>query len=67
VLLAIGMDANRNYDHYVEGHSPKMIALEASMATTGRPREHGAQPGSFSLWSSQSMETLGYLQTPLIA
>lgn len=24
VLLAIGMDANRNYDHYVEGNSPKI-------------------------------------------
>jgi three-Cys-motif partner protein len=24
VLLAIGMDANRNYDHYVEGDSPKI-------------------------------------------
>ena len=24
VLLAIGMDANRNYDHYVDGNSPKI-------------------------------------------
>jgi len=24
VLLAIGMDANRNYDHYVDGHSTKI-------------------------------------------
>src|SRR5665647_2739256 len=24
MLLAIGMDANRNYDHYVEGDSPKI-------------------------------------------
>jgi hypothetical protein len=24
VLLAIGMDANRNYDHYVDGDSPKI-------------------------------------------
>ena len=24
VLLAIGMDASRNYDHYVDGHSPKI-------------------------------------------
>ena len=32
VLLAIGMDANRNYDHYVDGESTK---IDEAMGGTG--------------------------------
>ena len=37
VLLAIGMDANRNYDHYVDGHSTK---IDEALGNT-----HGASDG----------------------
>jgi three-Cys-motif partner protein len=43
VLLAIGMDANRNYDHYVDGNSPKID--EALGSTEWRERwKSGRRP-----------------------
>jgi hypothetical protein len=43
VLLAIGMDASRNYDHYVDGDSPKID--EALGNTNGGS---AGEPGSSS-------------------
>jgi three-Cys-motif partner protein len=65
VLLAIGMDANRNYDHYVEGNSTK---IDEALGNTGwreRWKQVGARRSEFrSFLASEfakSMESLGYL------
>lgn len=68
VLLAIGMDANRNYDHYVEGDSPKIDDLLGN--TEWRERWKAAGPRSnfgrfLAMEFSRSMESLRYLPTPL--
>jgi len=68
VLLAIGMDANRNYDHYVEGNSTK---IDEALGNT-HWRERWKTPATrrrdfrkfLAMEFSNSMESLGYLQTP---
>ena len=68
VLLAIGMDANRNYDHYVEGNSPKIDEALGNDKWRGRWRAAGARRSDFrrflAVEFSKSMESLGYLPTP---
>jgi len=68
VLLAIGMDANRNYDHYVEGNSPKID--EALGNTEWRERwklrAHRSEFRTFlAAEFAKSMESLGYLPQAL--
>jgi three-Cys-motif partner protein len=68
VLLAIGMDANRNYDYYVEGDSPKINELLGNTEWRERWKAAGAPRSKFSQFLrsefSRSMESLGYLPTP---
>jgi three-Cys-motif partner protein len=67
VLLAIGMDANRNYDLYVDGNSPKID--EALGNRDWRQRWEGRRRSEFrqflALEFSKSMESLGYLHQEL--
>ena len=68
VLLAIGMDANRNYDHYVDGNSTKID--EALGNTEWRERWKVKRRRSefrnfLAAEFSLSMESLGYLKQPL--
>jgi three-Cys-motif partner protein len=69
VLLAIGMDANRNYDHYVEGNSPKIDEALGNTEWRGRWKAAGARRSNFrrflAMEFSRSMESLRYLRTPL--
>jgi three-Cys-motif partner protein len=69
VLLAVGMDANRNYDHYVEGHSTKIDEALGSTEWRGRWRATGVRRSDFRQFLaaefSASMESLGYLKQPL--
>jgi len=69
VLLAIGMDANRNYDHYVEGHSSKIDEARGNTDWRERGKAAGAPRSNFrqflALEFSRSMESLRYLPTPL--
>jgi three-Cys-motif partner protein len=69
VLLAIGMDANRNYDHYVDGNSPKIDEALGNAEWRERWRAARARRGNFRQFLasefSKSMEALGYLPTPL--
>jgi three-Cys-motif partner protein len=69
VLLAIGMDANRNYDHYVEGNSPKIDEALGNAEWRERWRLAGTPRRNFrqflAVEFSRSMESLGYLPTPL--
>ena len=68
VLLAIGMDANRNYDHYVEGNSTK---IDEALGNTQWRESWKAPPAPrrdfrkfLATEFSKSMESLGYLPTP---
>ena len=65
VLLAIGMDANRNYDLYVEGDSPKIDDALGNTDWRQRWEEKGKPRGEFRQFLaaefSKSMESLGYL------
>jgi hypothetical protein len=68
VLLAIGMDANRNYDHYVDGNSPKID--EALGNTEWRERwKTAGRRSDFRRFLAQefsmSMQSLDYLEQPL--
>jgi three-Cys-motif partner protein len=69
VLLAVGMDANRNYDHYVDGDSPKID--EALGNRDWRERWRVAKAGAkdfrhfLTVEFSLSMESLGYIKQPL--
>jgi three-Cys-motif partner protein len=47
VLLAIGMDANRNYEHYVEGHSPKIDEALGNSEWRDRWKAAGARRPDF--------------------
>jgi three-Cys-motif partner protein len=68
VLLAIGMDANRNYDHYVEGNSPKIDEALGSTEWRDRWKAAGSPRSNFrqflAVEFSRSMESLDYLPTP---
>ncbi|HTU46705.1 MAG TPA: three-Cys-motif partner protein TcmP [Bryobacteraceae bacterium] len=67
VLLAIGMDANRNYDHYVEGHSSKIDEALGNAHWRERWKAAGTRRSDFRRFLatefSRSMESLGYLPT----
>ena len=69
VLLAIGMDANRNYDNYVEGNSTKIDEALGNTTWRDRWKAQGARRTEFrrflALEFSQSMESLGYIGQPL--
>lgn len=66
VLLAIGMDANRNYDHYVEGDSNKIDEALGNTEWRKRWKNARARRGEFRHFLasefSMSMESLGYLK-----
>lgn len=68
VLLAIGMDANRNYEHYVDGASPKIDEALGNREWRDRwktyVRRSDFRPFLASEFS-RSMETLQYRRTPL--
>jgi three-Cys-motif partner protein len=69
VLLAIGMDANRNYDHYVDGHSTKIDEALGNTEWRERWKAVGVRRSDFRPFLasefSMSMASLGYLQKPL--
>lgn len=67
VLLAIGMDANRNYDHYVDGHSTKLDEALGNTRWRERWKAVGVRRSDFRPFLADefalSMESLGYLRT----
>ena len=69
VLLAVGMDANRNYDHYVEGHSTKIDEALGNQSWRERWKLGGARREHFRPFLARefslSMESLGYIKQPL--
>lgn len=69
VLLAVGMDANRNYGHYVEGQSTKIDEALGNTAWRDRWKAIGIRMRDFRPFLasefSTSMESLGYLKQPL--
>ncbi len=69
VLLAIGMDATRNYDHYVDGESPKIDEALGNTKWRERWQAVGGKRGDFRKFLaaefSRSMKSLGYLEQPL--
>ncbi len=69
VLLAIGMDANRNYEHYVDGHSTKIDEALGNTEWRERWRAVGIRRSDFRPFLAdefcRSMESLGYLKKPL--
>jgi three-Cys-motif partner protein len=69
VLLAIGMDANRNYDHYVDGDSTKIDEALGNSRWSERWKVMGIRRRDFRSFLAKefclSMESLGYLKKPL--
>jgi three-Cys-motif partner protein len=69
VLLAVGMDANRNYDHYVDGHSTKIDEALGNTEWRQRWKDLGARRKDFRRFLrsefSKSMESLKYLHQEL--
>jgi len=69
VLLAIGMDANRNYEHYVEGNSKKIDEALGNRGWRERWKAVGIRRSDFRSFLAgefcRSMESLGYLKKPL--
>jgi three-Cys-motif partner protein len=69
VLLAIGMDANRNYDHYVDGHSTKIDEALGNTAWRERWKAAGIRRRDFRTFLaaefSSSMQSLRYLDQPV--
>jgi three-Cys-motif partner protein len=69
VLLAVGMDAGRNYDHYVDGNSTKIDEALGNSAWRERWKAVGVRRGDFrqflAVEFSASMEALGYIKQPL--
>ena len=64
VLLAVGMDANRNYDHYVEGDSTKIDEALGNREWRERWRVFGRRKEFRQFLASEfslSMQSLGYL------
>src|SRR5206468_9980521 len=63
VLLAVGMDANRNYDHYVEGHSTKIDVALGNREWRERWRAGGVRRRDFRQFLASecptSMESVG--------
>jgi three-Cys-motif partner protein len=69
VLLAIGMDANRNYDHYVDGESHKIDEALGGTEWRERWKKAGSRRKEFRGFLAEefarSMSSLGYLEQPL--
>ncbi len=69
VLLAIGMDANRNYEHYVDGNSTKIDEALGNTEWRNRWKGAGLRRSDFRSFLAdefcRSMESLGYLRKPL--
>ena len=69
VLLAIGMDANRNYEHYVEGNSTKIDEALGNTEWRERWKAVGVRRSDFRPFLAEqfcrSMESLRYLKKPL--
>jgi len=69
VILAVGMDANRNYDHYVDGNSTKIDEALGNIGWRDRWRAAGARRKDFRQFLasefSLSMESLKYIKQPL--
>lgn len=69
VLLAIGMDASRNYDHYVDGDSTKIDVALGNREWRERWKATGIRRSDFRSFLadefSKSMQSLGYLGKPL--
>lgn len=69
VLLAIGMDANRNYDTYVEGDSDKIDEALGNREWRARWKAAGAPRKEFRRFLatefSMSMASLSYKEVPL--
>jgi three-Cys-motif partner protein len=69
VLLAVGMDANRNYDHYVDGQSTKIDEALGNTDWRERWKSGTVKRSNFRQFLasefSTSMESLGYLKQPL--
>lgn len=69
VLLAIGMDANRNYDLYVDGNSSKIDEALGNTAWRTRWKKVGTSRDKFRPFLaaefSLSMQSLGYLPQSL--
>ncbi len=69
VLLAVGMDAGRNYDHYVDGNHPKIDEALGNTNWRGRWKNYSSSKrgfreflaGEFAL----SMKSLGYLDVKI--
>jgi hypothetical protein len=63
------MDAGRNYDHYVDGHSTKIDEALGNTAWRDRWKPIGVRRSDFRQFLatefSMSMESLGYLKQPL--
>jgi three-Cys-motif partner protein len=69
VLLAVGMDANRNYDHYVDGEHTK---IDEAMGNSEWRERWKTYPGGRRMFRqflaeefSRSMVSLGYLEQPV--
>lgn len=69
VLLAIGMDANRNYEHYVDGNSRKIDEALGNTEWRERWKATGIRRSDFRQFLARefckSMESLDYLKRPL--
>jgi three-Cys-motif partner protein len=69
VLLAVGMDANRNYDHYVDGNSTKIDEALGNSDWRERWKQLGARRKEFRHFLAsefaRSMESLDYLHQEL--
>jgi len=69
VLLAVGMDAGRNYDHYVDGNSTKIDEALGGCGWRSRWRARGVRRRDFRQFLasefSSSIESLGYIRQPL--
>lgn len=65
VLLAVGMDATRNYDHYVDGNSTKIDEALGNTEWRVRWKAIGVHRADFRPFLAaefaKSMESLGYL------
>ena len=69
ILLAIGMDASRNYDHYVEGNSPKIDEALGNTEWRERWKAVGVRRRDFRPFLAaefaMSMKSLNYLESPI--
>ncbi len=69
VLIAIGMDATRNYAHYVDGNSPKIDEALGNTEWRERWKAVGVRKSDFRPFLAKefslSMKSLGYLELPL--